>query len=88
MYSSMKRILSNRSPNLRIVFFDRCWREEKKRKGKKRNETKRNEQGYKMVGRGVSLMGLSSFLVFLGTTVPTSVEKGAIRSIPISSPKC
>lgn len=77
MYSSMKRILSNRSPNLRIVFFDRCWREEKKRKGKKRNETKRNEQGYKMVGRGVSLMGLSSFLVFLGTTVPTSVEKTA-----------
>lgn len=74
MYSSMKRILSNRSLNLRVVFFDRCWREEKKRKGKKK---KRNEQRYKMVGRGVSLMGLSSFLVFLGTTVPTSVEKTA-----------
>lgn len=48
-----------------------------RRKEEKRKKKKRNEQRYKMVGREVSLMGLSSFLVFLGTTVPTSVEKTA-----------
>lgn len=48
-----------------------------KKRREKEKKKKRNEQRYKMVGRGVSLMGLSSFLIFLGTTVPTSVEKTA-----------